>query len=65
MDTNFQTHIPEQLDRQMKSLISEGWYSNMDEIISIALRRFLDSHKPDIIEHFIQEDIEWGLNGTE
>ena len=65
MDTSFQTHIPEQLDKQMKMLISEGWFSDMDEILSNALRRFLDSHKPVIMDHFIQEDIDWGLHGAE
>ena len=65
MNTEIQTHIPEQLNKQMQMLIDEGWFSNMDEILSDALRRFLDSHKPDIMEHFIQEDVDWGLNGTE
>ncbi len=65
MNSNFQTHIPEQMSKQMQLLITEGWFSNMDEILSNALRRFLDSHKPDIMEHFIQEDIDWGLHGTE
>jgi Arc/MetJ-type ribon-helix-helix transcriptional regulator len=65
MNTEIQTHIPEQLNKQMQLLITEGWFSNMDEIFSDSLRRFLDSHKPEIMEHFIQEDIDWGLNGTE
>ena len=65
MNTEIQTHIPEQLNKQMQMLITEGWFSDMDEILSNALRRFLDSHKPDIMEHFIQEDIDWGLHGTE
>ena len=65
MNTDFQTHIPEQLNKQMQILISDGWFSNMDEIISDALRRFLDSHKPEIMERSIQEDVEWGLSGIE
>ena len=65
MNHETQAHIPEQLSKQMQLLINEGWFSNMDEILSDALRRFLDSHKPDIMEHFIQEDVEWGLHGTE
>ena len=65
MNPETQAHIPEQLSKQMQLLINEGWFSNMDEILSDALRRFLDSHKPDIMEHFIQEDVEWGLHGTE
>lgn len=49
----------------MQLLINEGWFSNMDEILSDALRRYLDSHKPELMEHFIQEDVEWGLHGNE
>ena len=62
MNTEIQTHIPEQLNKQMQMLITEGWFSNMDEIFSDALRRFLDSHKPEIMGHFIQEDVDWGLH---
>ncbi len=65
MHTEFQAHIPEQLSKQMQLLINEGWFSNMDEILSDALRRYLDSHKPELMEHFIQEDVEWGLHGNE
>ena len=65
MNTEFHAHIPEQLDKQMQLLINDGWFSNMDEIISDALRRFLDSHKPEIMEHSIQEDVKWGLSGVE
>ncbi|MCK4541065.1 MAG: hypothetical protein KAU17_02405 [Spirochaetales bacterium] len=65
MNTEFQARIPKQLSKQMQLLVNEGWFSNMDEILSDALRRFLDSHKPEIMEQFIQEDVEWGFRGNE
>lgn len=65
MHTEFHAQIPEQLSKQMQLLINEGWFSNMDEILSDALRRYLDSHKPELMEHFIQEDVGWGLHGNE
>jgi predicted nucleic acid-binding protein len=30
-----------------------------------ALRRFLDVHRPELLERFIREDVEWGLHGEE
>jgi hypothetical protein len=30
-----------------------------------ALRRFVESHRTELMEEFIHEDIEWGLHGEE
>jgi hypothetical protein len=30
-----------------------------------ALRRFVESHQTELMEHFIREDVEWGLHGDE
>jgi hypothetical protein len=30
-----------------------------------AIRRYLDSHRPDLMEKFIRDDVEWGLHGDE
>jgi hypothetical protein len=29
------------------------------------LRRFLDSHRGDLMQDLIREDVEWGLHGTD
>jgi hypothetical protein len=28
-----------------------------------AIRRFLQAHRPELMERFVREDIEWGLRG--
>jgi Arc/MetJ-type ribon-helix-helix transcriptional regulator len=55
--------IPDQLYRQMTSLIKEGWFPNQLELVEKALRKFLNSFHPELIEKFIREDVEWGLRG--
>ncbi len=60
-----QANLPEQLVKQMQSLVEQGWFADTDSLISDAVRRFLDSHTPELIEHFVREDIEWGLHGKE
>jgi len=37
----------------------------MDDLIADALRRFLDTHRPELMERYILEDVEWGLHGEE
>ena len=32
------------------------------DIFSEAIRRYLDSHRPDLMEKFIRDDVEWGLS---
>ena len=35
----------------------------MNELLTEALRRFLESHSGDLTEAMIQEDVNWGLHG--
>ncbi len=55
--------IPERLDRQIDALVEQGWFHSRDKVMAEALRRFLESHRPELMEQFIRDDIEWGLRG--
>lgn len=59
------TELPDQLYQEVRILVEKGWFRNEDDIILEALRRFLDTHKVELMEKFIQEDVEWGLHGKE
>lgn len=59
------TQIPKALIEHMNLLVKEGWYLNIDSIIIDALRHYIDSHQPELMEQFIREDVEWGLNGKD
>jgi Arc/MetJ-type ribon-helix-helix transcriptional regulator len=55
--------LPEKIYSQLDILVKEGWFPSHGDIVAQALRRFLDSHRPELMEKFILEDIEWGLHG--
>jgi Arc/MetJ-type ribon-helix-helix transcriptional regulator len=55
--------IPDKVYQEIEILVKEGWFRDREDIIQQALRRFLDSHRPELLEKFIREDIEWGLRG--
>lgn len=57
--------IPIQLVDQMESLIDEGWFSDANGLIVDALRRFLETHRPELMDQYIWKDVEWGLRGDE
>lgn len=57
--------LPDQVYQEVKSLVDKGWFKNEDDIILEALRRFLDTHKIELMEKFVREDVEWGLHGKE
>lgn len=60
-----QTQVPIQLRKEMQRLITDGWYRSEDDLILDALRRFLSTHRADLLTQQIREDIEWGLYGHE
>ncbi|MCI0398662.1 MAG: ribbon-helix-helix domain-containing protein [Chloroflexi bacterium] len=61
--TTVQTEIPTALLSQVQDLINAGWFRNLDEVVLDALRRFLASHRAELVEQFIRQDVEWGLTG--
>jgi Arc/MetJ-type ribon-helix-helix transcriptional regulator len=63
--TTVQTEIPNGLLTQAQQLVETGWFRSLDEIILDALRRFLETHRLELMEEFIQQDVEWGLHGDE
>ena len=60
-----QTEIPEKLYKGAVDLAKEGWYRDEKEVFAEAIRRFLESHQPDLMEQFVRDDVEWGLHGKE
>ena len=69
MDTDrtvtLETRVPAQLRKEMQMLVTKGWYADENDVVLDALRRFLATHRADLLERQIREDIEWGLHGQE
>jgi Arc/MetJ-type ribon-helix-helix transcriptional regulator len=60
-----QTEIPEQLYKEILTLVKEGWFRDEKDVYSAAIRRFLDTHRPELMEKFVRDDVEWGLHGND
>ena len=60
-----QTKIPEQLYKEILNLVKQGWFRDEKDVYSTAIRRFLDTHRPALMEKFIRDDVEWGLHGND
>ncbi len=60
-----EVEIPDQLYKKATYLVKEGWFKKEKDIFSEAIRRFLDSHRPELIEKFMLDDVEWGLHGRD
>lgn len=60
-----ETEIPAQLFAEIQSLVNTGWFRSVDDVVLDALRRFLDSHREELMEGFLRQDVEWGLRGRD
>lgn len=60
-----QAELPDKLYEQIRMLVDAGWFTDEKSVITEALRRFLETHRPELMEMFIREDAEWGLRGTD
>ncbi len=58
-----QARISARLDRQIDALVEQGWFDSRDKVVREAIRRFMGAHRPDLMERFVREDVEWGLRG--
>ena len=57
--------LPDQLYKGVNNLVKSGWFRDQNEVLCEAVRKFIESHRPELIEKFILEDVEWGLHGEE
>ena len=57
--------LPKQLHERLREVVAQGWYSSETEVVQEAVRRFLEAHAPEMMSRFIEEDVEWGLRGSD
>jgi Arc/MetJ-type ribon-helix-helix transcriptional regulator len=53
--------IPDKLYEQIEWLVREGWFRSKEDIIDEAVRRFLNVHRPELLERHMAEDVERAL----
>ena len=65
MSVAVQAELPENLVKQAQHFIKEGWATNFNDLITVALQRYLETYNTEFMEYFIREDISWGLHGKD
>lgn len=60
-----EAEIPTRLFAEIQSLVNTGWFRSVDDVVLDALRRFLSSHREELMEEFLRQDVEWGLHGQD
>jgi hypothetical protein len=55
--------LPERLMEDAQAMIDQGWVGSLNELLAEALRRYLESHRDNLAQNFIREDVQWGLRG--
>jgi metal-responsive CopG/Arc/MetJ family transcriptional regulator len=55
--------LPAELVAELDDRITEGWFPSRDLVLEKALKKFLNSHRPEIMEKHILEDVEWAIGG--
>ena len=63
--TTLTVQCPDQLAEQLDDFVKEGWAADAGEAMVEALRRFLESHRPDIARAQVLTDVEWALHGED
>jgi Arc/MetJ-type ribon-helix-helix transcriptional regulator len=59
--TTMQLHLPDELARELETLVTEGWFESREEALRTALTEFLRRHRRELIEKCQEEDIAWAL----
>jgi len=60
-----QMELPEKLHKKAIGLVKDGWFRDEKDIFAEAIRRFLDSHRPELMEKYVLHDVDWGLHGKD
>lgn len=63
--TTVKAEFPEQVLNEMEALVRAGWFHDLNDLMVEAVRRLLDTHRPELMERFIREDVEWALRGRD
>ena len=56
---------PDELHSQIQDLVQAGWLHSSEDAVLVALRRFLETHHPEVLRQNVLKDVEWGLHGRD
>lgn len=53
--------VPDQLAKEIESLVEAGWFVSQAELARLALAEFVKRHRFELEEKFQRDDIRWAL----
>ena len=60
---SIQAAVPDKLYAEIQALVKEGWFPSEGELLREAVRRYIETHRPELMQKFIRSDLEWSLRG--
>jgi len=63
--STIETELPSRLLGEARALVEAGWFRDMDELVADALRRFVETHRGELMEELVRDDVDWGLRGDD
>ena len=65
MATTLHIECPDWLAQRLDDMVREGWVADREQAVLESLRRFVDTHRPELIESQLMADLQWGLHGDD
>ncbi len=65
MTASVHAELPEKLVEEAREFVRAGWAADFDQLVTDALRRYLESHSAELAEAFLREDVQWGIHGRD
>lgn len=62
--SRYEIELPTHLHRDAQACVAAGWHKSLDELIAVAMRRYLETHAEAVARLFVGEVISWGLRGS-
>jgi len=59
--TALTVEVPPELAERLRAYVAAGWAGSVDEVVTEATRRYLWSHRPEVIERHLREDVALAL----
>jgi Arc/MetJ-type ribon-helix-helix transcriptional regulator len=56
---------PDPLADELERFVRDGGFPDTGQMVVEALRRFLESHRPEIVRKQALDDVTWGLHGKD
>jgi Arc/MetJ-type ribon-helix-helix transcriptional regulator len=56
-----QLDLPDKLAEELQLLVQRGWFQDEQEVMRLALLEFLRQRRPELLERFQRDDVEWAL----